>query len=93
MAVELRNWIERDLRLNLPAVELLRGPSVLQLSDLLLEQISRRDSPEPATEPMAPSSTEAGASGLQDLLEKVDDMSHADLDALLDSMERRSQSQ
>ncbi|HXV37365.1 MAG TPA: SDR family NAD(P)-dependent oxidoreductase, partial [Myxococcota bacterium] len=39
MAVELRNWIEGELRLTLPTVELMRGPSVVRLAELLLEQI------------------------------------------------------
>jgi acyl transferase domain-containing protein/acyl carrier protein len=39
MAVELRNWVEGELRVNLPIVELMRGPSVNRLAQLLLEQL------------------------------------------------------
>src|SRR3990172_9396887 len=94
MAVELRNWIERDLRLDLPAVELLRGPSVLQLADVLLDQVSKLDSaPEPATVGVAAGAIEAGPANTQELLDKVDEMSDADVDALLATVSRRSQSQ
>jgi amino acid adenylation domain-containing protein/non-ribosomal peptide synthase protein (TIGR01720 family) len=45
MAVELRNWIEGELRLTLPIVELMRGPSVARLADALLQQLSGADAP------------------------------------------------
>jgi len=41
MAVELRNWIEGDLRLSLPTVELMRGPTVAQLAEILVEQLGK----------------------------------------------------
>ncbi len=40
MAVELRNWIEQELRVNLPIMELMRSPSLSRLTDPLLEQLS-----------------------------------------------------
>src|SRR5262249_13021898 len=39
MAVELRNWVEGELRVNLPIVELMRSPSLSRLSELLLASI------------------------------------------------------
>ena len=39
MAVELRNWIEGELRVNLPIVELMRSPSCPRLAELLAEQL------------------------------------------------------
>jgi acyl carrier protein len=41
MAVELRNWIEGELRVNLPVMELMQGPSVDRMADILLAQLSR----------------------------------------------------
>jgi aryl carrier-like protein len=35
MAVELRNWIEGELRVNLPIVELMRSPSMSRLAEVL----------------------------------------------------------
>ena len=40
MAVELRNWVEGELRLSLPIVELMRGPSVTALVDVLRKQLA-----------------------------------------------------
>jgi polyketide synthase 12/epothilone polyketide synthase D len=37
MAVELRNWIESELEINLPIVDLMRSPSLSDLTDVLLE--------------------------------------------------------
>ncbi len=45
MAVELRNWVEGELRVSLPIAELLQGPSVDRLADLLLEQLLKADTP------------------------------------------------
>jgi amino acid adenylation domain-containing protein len=50
MAVELRNWIEAELHVNLPIVELMRSPGLAYLTGLLLERIA---SPEVAPPPGA----------------------------------------
>ncbi len=50
MAVELRNWIEGELRINLPIVELMHGPSVTQVADLLLQRLNKEPGA-PRTEP------------------------------------------
>jgi acyl carrier protein len=44
MAVELRNWIQSELRVNLNTVELMRGPSITQLVEALVDQIEREAS-------------------------------------------------
>ncbi len=49
MAVELRNWIEGELRVNLPIAELMQGPSVDRLTDVLLVQLTS-DAPAPKRE-------------------------------------------
>jgi acyl transferase domain-containing protein/aryl carrier-like protein len=41
MAVELRNWIEGELGVNLPIVELIRSPGVEALSALLAQSLER----------------------------------------------------
>jgi thioester reductase-like protein len=43
MGVELHNWIEGDLRVTLPVVELMQGPSLTRLTDRLLEQLDKAD--------------------------------------------------
>jgi thioester reductase-like protein len=43
MGVELRNWIEGELKLSLPVVELMQGPTVNRLTDLLLAQLAKEE--------------------------------------------------
>jgi acyl carrier protein len=43
MAVELQNWIESDLRLQLPTMALMKGPSVAKLSESLAKQLKKLD--------------------------------------------------
>ncbi len=52
MAVEIRNWVEGELRVTLPIVELMSGPSLSRLADVLLAQLNKGDAPansKPAT--------------------------------------------
>ncbi len=39
MAVELRNWLEGELQVDLPIVELMRSPSMSGLAELLAERL------------------------------------------------------
>lgn len=41
MGFELRNWIEGELRLNVPVVELMQGPTVEKLTMLVLTQLEK----------------------------------------------------
>jgi acyl carrier protein len=52
MAVELRNWIEGELRVSLPIAELMQGPSVDRLTEVLLTQLTS-DAPAPKRESTA----------------------------------------
>jgi amino acid adenylation domain-containing protein len=71
MAVQLRNWIEGELRVTLPIVELMRSPTVEQLADVLLAQLfptelqaASESSPADAVQgDQAASPGESGASG------------------------------
>jgi aryl carrier-like protein len=57
MAVELRNWMEAELRVDLPLVELMQGPSITRLAELLLVRLTAGDAPRadrPAEGPTAP---------------------------------------
>ncbi|GGK91818.1 type I polyketide synthase [Nocardia jinanensis] len=42
LAVEISAWLERELATKVTIMELMKGPSVLQLSDLVLERLDRR---------------------------------------------------
>ncbi|TWU06101.1 type I polyketide synthase [Stieleria varia] len=45
MGFELRNWIEGELRVNVPVVELMQGPTVQKLTSLLLAQLEKTETP------------------------------------------------
>jgi NAD(P)-dependent dehydrogenase (short-subunit alcohol dehydrogenase family)/aryl carrier-like protein len=53
MAVELRNWIEGEIQVNLPIVELMRSPSLSRLAELLADQLTVApvDAPLPSAAP------------------------------------------
>ncbi len=55
MAVELRNWMESELQVNVPISELMHSPSLSRLSELLHEQLFKGSAPAP-TAAAAPSS-------------------------------------
>jgi NADPH:quinone reductase-like Zn-dependent oxidoreductase/aryl carrier-like protein len=95
MAVELRNWIEGELRVNLPVVELMRSPSLALLADLLAERFQA----EAEAETAAPGPAHADRSPLHELaatltsldleaapealLERLGDLSGEQIDGLL----------
>jgi acyl transferase domain-containing protein/NADPH:quinone reductase-like Zn-dependent oxidoreductase/acyl carrier protein len=81
MAVELRNWIEQELRINLPIMELMRSPSLSRLTDSLREQSSNGAAREAAKVQAEPEPVAAG-----DLLAKIEDMDDEDVDALLTAL-------
>jgi aryl carrier-like protein len=79
MAVELRNWIEQELRVNLPIVELMRSPSLARLTDLLLDQLAACDSAPSRERPLAEPSPD-------ELLAKIDELPGEEVDALLTAL-------
>ncbi len=94
MAVELRNWIESELRVNLPIVELMRSPSLSRLHELLLEQLARteedgadQESGGPGEKEAEPSSARAAQeSSPEELLASVNQLSGEQVDALLTTL-------
>ena len=71
MAVDLKNRIERQLPVTVPVLRLLRGPSITALATELADRIAE---------------AEAEAEAAAALLERVDDLDEAELDALLAEM-------
>ena len=74
MAVDLRNWLEGDLHVSLPIVELMQGPSLARLVGVLLDQLSGGEAVPPAARP--PDQPE-------DLLSHVAELSEQQVDELL----------
>jgi acyl carrier protein len=83
MGVELRNWIEQELRMSLPIMELMRSPSLSHLTDALLELLANEaasNRTEPELVPREPSFAAA------DLLDRIEDLPGEDVDALLTAL-------
>jgi acyl carrier protein len=96
MAIELRNWVEGDLRVNLPAVELLKGPSIMQLVDHLAEQLGEQDGSALTTTMASTHDIPADVEEIEEigerqeaaaLLSQFDDLSDEQVDALLQKMD------
>jgi acyl transferase domain-containing protein/acyl carrier protein len=84
MAVELRNRIEMDLKISIPMMEFLRGPSIDQLSVQILEQLAKiipddQLKPEKALE-------ENSRNKIEELLDNLDQLSNEQMDALLSDL-------
>jgi acyl transferase domain-containing protein/acyl-CoA synthetase (AMP-forming)/AMP-acid ligase II/acyl carrier protein len=77
MAVELKYRIETNLRLALPMVKILRGPSVVELARLLLDQLGEA--------PARPLPVD-GEVGGEALLQKIDQLSDQHVASLLDRL-------
>jgi aryl carrier-like protein len=102
MAVELRNWIEGDLHINLPVVELMRSPSLARLAELLADRFqvgatAERPMVTPAPGPAEPPRDGQHSPGLapipgapEALLERLGDLSSEQVDNLLTALLKES---
>jgi NAD(P)-dependent dehydrogenase (short-subunit alcohol dehydrogenase family)/aryl carrier-like protein len=89
IAVELKNRIEKDLGVSLPTVELMRGPTITTLSQVLLDQLIGLDSAsgthsEPEIQRRLTSEPEKRAAG--ELLQHLDQLSDQQVDTLLSTL-------
>ncbi len=93
MAIELRNWLEGQLQVDLPIVELMRSPGVSGLAELLVERLEAGGKP-PAHEPGPNGATNShhGPNGHAtlpvpaapaELLSRVDELPDDQVDVLL----------
>ncbi|AGA26414.1 type I polyketide synthase [Singulisphaera acidiphila] len=96
MAVELRNWIEGELRVNLPIADLLRSPSISGLAKLLAERFSAVAGTPPLTcsrngEVVGGTNGRVSAVNAlepapEDIVSQVEDLSNEQVDALLTTL-------
>ena len=95
MAVDLMNWVESDLQVQLPIVELMRSPSLVGLTETLLPYLL--DNAEPEAEASAAEDLEClddvgdvvddpEARQARDTLDRLDEISPAEIDELLNTM-------
>jgi acyl transferase domain-containing protein/acyl carrier protein len=98
MAVELRNWVEKKLRLSVPIMEMMQVSSLSGLADVLLPRLGgvSGEPTTPPTEPTGPAPAKNGTPRHEDLsdagpgggdplglLEKLPEMSGEQIDSLL----------
>jgi len=95
MMIELKNKTEKEIGLMLSTVELMRGPTISTLALALLQQLSGPDSnptPAPLPEIKPVASSDPSAKRAEELLQKVDQLSDREVEALLTTMENESKS-
>jgi phthiocerol/phenolphthiocerol synthesis type-I polyketide synthase D len=90
MAIELKNRIERELKVRIPIVTFLQGPGIVQFAGQILEQLSALQEPQvPASSQAQPIETQV-LNGHQvdaeQLLIQLDQLSDTQVDALLQQM-------
>jgi NADPH:quinone reductase-like Zn-dependent oxidoreductase/aryl carrier-like protein len=82
MAVELRNWVEQELRVSLPIMELMRSPSLAHLTDVLLEQLAAPEGTA-ITEGRKGHATPSAGAKPEELLAHIEELPGEEVDALL----------
>jgi len=82
-AVDLQQWIERDLRVSLPSVELMREPTISGLAARLLQQLQQEATDTAPPETLREIGAAGGLGSVEALLAKVDEMPDEQVDALL----------
>jgi polyketide synthase 12/epothilone polyketide synthase D len=95
MAVELRNWVEQELHVSVPIMELMRSPSLARLTDELLVQLNHPEGSE-AAEPVSSGqaahtsknghSTKSLADKPEELLARIEELPGEEVDALLGAL-------
>jgi acyl transferase domain-containing protein/NADPH:quinone reductase-like Zn-dependent oxidoreductase/aryl carrier-like protein len=91
MAVELRNWLERELHVSLPIVELMRSPNLSRLGERVLERLETAGAASSPTNGGAcaqqawtnRNGAEALGTDREELRAKVAELPGAEVDALL----------
>jgi acyl carrier protein len=83
MAVELRNWIESQMQVDLPVVQLMRRPSLARITEVLCELFADQDANQATTDPAARDELTSLEGDLDNLLANVEQLSGAEVDQLL----------
>jgi acyl transferase domain-containing protein/aryl carrier-like protein len=86
MAVELRNWFESELEINLPVVQLMRSPNLGDLTRLLCEHLVQEEASRPEANEVSASDQTLLERSPEQLLENIDDLSSEQVDELLMTM-------
>ena len=85
MSIEIKNWVESELRLNLSTVELMKGPTIDRLVKLLLKPLDDGRNASAASVTAAVVAKQFAGPQREELISMVDELSDDEVDALLDS--------
>jgi acyl carrier protein len=87
MALELKNRVENDLGIAMPMVEILRGPSIVQISELVLSKVALGAPNQSVVQHTAGNGGKNGSHTSQenpeDLLAQIDQLSEEEINTLL----------
>jgi acyl carrier protein len=87
MAMEIKNRVEMELNTEVPIATVLEGPTITQLSKVLLPQVDREASPPRPTANLRPALEQGGTKvdgeEAAQLLEQLDELPEKDVDALM----------
>jgi phthiocerol/phenolphthiocerol synthesis type-I polyketide synthase D len=90
MAIELKNRIERELKVRIPIVTFLQGPGIVQFASQILEQLAAQQEPQvqvsPGMEPVPEQAANGHQVDAEGLLAQLDQLSDNEVDALLQQM-------
>jgi acyl carrier protein len=90
MAIELKNRIERELKVRIPIVTFLQGPGIVQFAGQILEQLAAQQEPHvPASsqaQPLQKQTMNGSQVDAEQLLTQLDQLSDTEVDALLQQM-------
>ncbi len=82
MAVELRNWVHHELRVDLPIVELMRCPGLDGLAAVLADRIAEEPSPEAVRIDRVETHPPVEATPME-ILSRIEDLPGEQIDAML----------
>jgi acyl transferase domain-containing protein/NADPH:quinone reductase-like Zn-dependent oxidoreductase/ubiquinone/menaquinone biosynthesis C-methylase UbiE/NADP-dependent 3-hydroxy acid dehydrogenase YdfG/acyl carrier protein len=90
MSIEIKNWIETELQLKLSTVEVMKGPTIVRLVKVLLEQLATGPARATAAVSAAPAAASAAervaAREREKVLSLVDELSDQEIEILVDSV-------
>ena len=86
MAMEIKNRVEAELQVRVQMVELLEGPTLSTLADLILPQLADRDLTTERAPAVASEEEDVVGTRAMDLLEGIDGLSDEEVDALMHRM-------
>lgn len=86
MVMELSNWITKNLNVALPVMEIIRGPSIDQLTRILLKSFDRTEGANTPSPGSAPTLKETVGDVNHQISENIDEIPESQLDVMLEAI-------